>query len=180
MLPHRVKGWENVKRRLIGALVVLMLAATGGTVVRPANATDPVVVGIGNCYYNSGGAVTVPSGVPILARMLLGWGTRGAAQEFQNKQITTLTVVRGGATSVVDVSALWSDPFPQGGFWLTQMLYSLGSLATGESVSIQTHLTLRAPVLGLFRPVGPTGDNGPQMFRGDDLDTFGGCVITAT
>jgi hypothetical protein len=163
---------------IIGALVALTVATFGGTVVPSAKANDPVVVGIGACYYNSGGAATVPSGVPILARMLLGWGTRGAAQEFQGKQITTLTIVRGGTTTVVNVSALWSDPFDLGGFWVNQMLYSLGSLATGESVSVQSHLTLRAPVVGLFLPVGPTGENGPQMFRGDDLNTFGGCVIT--
>jgi hypothetical protein len=111
--------------------------------------------------------------------MLIAFGTYGTVQAFLDKQIATLTIVRGGTTTVVDVSALWSGPFLLApGVWASVLFYSLGSLTPGESVLVQTHLTLKTPLLQVFLPVGPTGENGPDLCRGDDID-FGGCLITA-
>jgi hypothetical protein len=170
---------RNVKRILAAALLALILAVVSGTAASPARAAEPVVVNLLQCQIN-GGTATVPAGVPISLR-LPGWaqGTYGLIVDFLLKEQTTLTIVRNGTTSVVDLTSSWSAPQQlDTHFWLTRPPnFDLGTLASGETVSATETIAFTHPLLVAYPPVGSSGDNGPFLITGEAVDA--GCLITA-
>jgi hypothetical protein len=167
-----------MKMLVLGALT---LAALVGSFVPIASATDPVVVPILQCDLNGGNA-TVPAGVPVSLRNP-GWaaGSYGLAHDFLLKQTTTDIIVRHGITTVIDLTNLYSDPQRlDQHLWLTRPSNTeIGALASGEKVLVTNRVTFSHPVLVAFPPVGPSGDNGPFLLVGEDIDDSV-CLITAT
>jgi hypothetical protein len=164
-------------KSLVGATVAtLALAAVAGTVASPARAAEPVVVNLGQCQ-DDGGAV-VPAGAPVSLR-LPGYaqGTYGLIVDFLLKERTTLTIVRNGTTSVVDLTSTWSAPQQlDTHFFLTrEPNFDLGSLTSGESVSVTWAITFTQPLLVAYPPVGSSGDNGPFLIHAEGPIS---CLIT--
>lgn len=168
-----------MKKLVIGALAVLTLAAVSGAAAPAASATDSVVVRVIGCSLN-GGAVTVPSGVPIAIHGIgYAQGTQGLLRDFLLKQQTTLTIVRNETSTVYDLSDEWG-PVQQldKHNWQSGLSdIELGiSLAPGESILATWDMTFEQPLLVAYPPVGPSGENGPFLTREDGPFS---CLITA-
>jgi hypothetical protein len=165
-----------LKSLIAATVATLALAAVAGTVASPARAAEPVVVNLGQCQAD-GGAV-VPAGVPVSLR-LPGYaqGTYGLIVDFLLKERTTLTIVRNGTTSVVDLTSTWSAPQQlDTHFFLTrEPNFDLGSLTSGESVSVTWAITFTQPLLVAYPPVGSSGDNGPFLIHAEGPIS---CLIT--
>ena len=166
-------------RRHIGVAVAMVaLVAVAGMVASPAPAADPVVVNLFQCGDN-GGTAAVPAGVPVQLR-LPGYaqGTRGLIVDFLLKERTSLTLARNAAGSIVDLTGTWSAPQQlDAHVWLTrEPNFDLGSLSSGQTVSATWGVTFAQPLLVAYPPVGPTGDNGPYLIRGEGPIS---CQITA-
>jgi hypothetical protein len=166
-----------LKPLVAATLATVALAAVAGTTASPARAAEPVVVNLGQCQ-GDGGAM-VPSGVPVSLR-LPGYaqGTYGLIVDFLLKERTTLTIVRNGTTSVVDLTSTWSAPQQlDTHFFLTrEPNFDLGSLTSGESVSVTWAITFSQPLLVAYPPVGSSGDNGPFLIHAEGPIS---CLITA-
>ena len=167
-----------LKPLIAATAATLALAAVAGTAASPARAAEPVVVNLLQCDAE-GGAATVPAGVPVSLR-LPGYaqGTYGLIKDFLLKEHTTLTTLKNGTTSVVDLTSAWSAPQQLDmHVWLARLPnYDLGTLASGESVLVTFTITFSQPLLVAFPPVGSSGDNGPFLIGGEGPIS---CVITA-
>jgi hypothetical protein len=162
---------------MLVAGVFAIAAGLAVFVAPPASADTGVVVSVVSCAFN-GGSTSVPSGTPITVRGIgYAEGTYGLVHDFLLKQDTTLTVA-GDTTTVYDVSNEWSDPQKiDKGFWLTRVPNQpIGLvLAPGQTVAITWNITFSQPVLLAYPPVGPTGDNGPDLLTQDGPTT---CLVT--
>jgi hypothetical protein len=171
--------WHVRGTRILAAGVLAIAAGLAVVVAPPASADDGVVVSVLSCA-NNGGSTSVPSGTPITVHHLgYAEGTRGLVQDFLLKQDTTLTVA-GDTTTVYDVSGQWGDPQKiDRGFWLTDLPdQPIGLvLAAGQTVAITWNITFSQPVLVAYPPVGPTGDNGPDLLTQDGPAT---CLVTGS
>ena len=171
----------HTSARLAAALVATLSLAAMAVVAAsspPARAAEPVVVNLLKCV-DAGGTATVPAGVPVQLR-LPGYaqGNHGLIVDFLRKEQTTLTIVRDGTTSVVDLTSSWSAPQQlDTHFWVTrEPNFDLGSLSSGETVSAAWSITFAHPLLVAYPPVGPIGDNGPFLVNGEGPIS---CLITA-
>jgi hypothetical protein len=163
---------------LATAGAMLALAAVAGTAASPARAAEPVVVNLLQCDAE-GGTAAVPAGVPVSLRLPgFAQGTYGLIVDFLLKERTTLTIVRNGTTSVVDLTSTWSAPQQlDTHFWLTRLPnYDLGTLGSGDTVLVTFTITFSQPLLVAYPPVGPTGENGPFLINGEGPFS---CLITA-
>ena len=167
-----------LKLHVLAIAAMLALATVAGIVASPASAAEPVVVNLFQCL-DDGGTAAVPAGVPVQLR-LPGYaqGTHGLIVGFLLKERTSLTLVSNGAGSVVDLTGTWSAPQQfDAHFWLTrEPNFDLGSLSSGQTVSATWGVTFAQPLLVAYPPVGPTGDNGPYLIRGEGPIS---CQITA-
>ena len=66
----------------------------------------------------------------------------GLIADFLLKELTALTIVRSGTTSLVDLTSAWSAPQQlDTHFWVTrEPNFDLGTLSSGESVSVRRSL----------------------------------------
>jgi hypothetical protein len=166
-----------VKPFLAASVATLALAALAGTAASPARAADPVVVNVLQCD-GDGGTATVAAGPVSLHLPGYAQGTRGLIVDFRLKEQTTLTIVRNGTTSAVDLTGTWSAPEQlDSQFWVTREPdFGLGTLSSGASVLVTWSVAFSQPLLVAFPPVGPSGDNGPFLINGEGPAS---CLITA-
>jgi hypothetical protein len=159
------------------AAASLALVALIGTAAPPASAAGTDVINVLQCDAD-GGTTAVGVGDLVSVR-LPGYaqGTYGLIRDFLLKERTTLTVFRNGTTTNVDLTKTWSDPQElDTHLWVTrEPALDLGSLSSGESISVTWQVTFAQPLLVAFPPVGPTGDNGPFLINSEGPAS---CMIT--
>jgi hypothetical protein len=164
---------------LATTLATLALGAVAGTAASSAPAAEPVVVNLLQCDAD-GGAATIPAGAPASLHLPgFAQGTHGLIADFLLKERTTLTIVKNGRTSVVDLTSTWSAPQQlDTHLWVTrEPNLDLTSPTSGGSVSVTWTITFSQPLLVAFPPVGPSGDNGPFSINGEGPIS---CLITAS
>jgi hypothetical protein len=167
-----------LKGLLATTVAILAVAAIAGTAASPARAAEPVVVNLLQCDAE-GGTATVPAGVPVSLRLPgFAQGTYGLIRDFLLKERTTLTIDRNGTTRSVDLTSTWSAPQQlDAHLWVTsEPNFDLGSLNSGETVSVTWSLTFSQPLLVAYPPVGSSGDNGPFVINSEGPIS---CAITA-
>jgi hypothetical protein len=151
------------------APVAVALALSLGT--GSARADGSQLVRLGDCV-NNGGMATVQPG-DVMLRIGYSTGTYGLSSSILAAQTSTLQV----DSSKYDISNLWSGPLNLGpGFWVIRQDFDLGTLASGQSVTVTFDIKFSHPVTVLFPPVGSSGDNGPFTITEDG----GSCMIMAS
>lgn len=168
-------------RRMLKTLGRLGLAVLTAAVFLPgsAKAADSSVVPVVPCFDN-GGTATVTAGAPITLH-LGGYaeGTAGLMQVVLRAQTTTLEVTGPAGDTTYNLSSQWSAPtqLGMGLYVIRQPDLTLPSLQPGQSVTVVYDIAFSHPVAVLYPPVGPTGDNGPYLIKGEGPIT---CQITAS
>jgi hypothetical protein len=159
---------------LVCAAVVAATALAFAVHAGSARADTSTTIPLLRCAFN-GGSTTVAAGDVTLHLGGYADGTLGLMNVVLAAQKTTLQV--GSTTN--DLSTQWSAPvFNPLGFWvIRQPDFDLGTLASGQSVTVTYDITFSHPVAILFPPVGPSGDNGPFVITEDGPYS---CTITAS
>lgn len=125
-------------KRLIAVLLVAG-AAFASIGVSAGAGSSQTLIGIGVCAGLNNGSMTVPAGTAVVVRA--GWGAknRGLIQDWLS-DVTTAAAIDG--TAVPNPDSLWTAPAASGGNWFTWQYYSFGTLAEGQSVTLDLDWTL--------------------------------------
>jgi hypothetical protein len=154
------------------AALVAALALVGAGTAKAASVTVSVV----DCYYNHGGAVTVPAGSDVTFRFALVWANKGTALNFEQAQTTTVSL---NGNAVANAGSLWGAPVPvpTTSDWLTPWSLSAGTLANpGDSTTTTMQVSISRRLLGADPSAGTHTYVGP----GNLLPADFGCTVTAT